>query len=456
MRSNILNQLLEQPSVEATKQTVNQLSSFELARLLNDVDYQKRVLAFRLLGKNKAIEVFEYLNPDEQADLIQAMENPESIEVIESLDPDDRVQLFEELPAKVTKRLIADLSPDSRQTINTLLGYPERSAGRLMSPRYLAVRSHSTAGEAVHVVRNSRLRSDELQVVFILTEGRFYRGYTWLATLIKAHPDTAVETLIEGEIAVRVVDHEVRAAQLMKDCDLPAIPVTDQEGRLVGAITFDDIIDLIDEEATEAAYSKAGVGGNLRGRDRVWSQRLVSGPIWYAMRLRLLFLVITLIGGFIVGGVIDQFEDTLETVVAAAIFIPLVMDMGGNVGTQSTTIFARGLAWEQIDASRFFPYLVREATIGALIGLVLGVAAGTIAYFWQGIPNNVPQLGMAVGIALFAVVLLGAVLGAVLPWILLRSGFDHATGADPFLTTIKDFLGLLIYFSLVDWLVGVA
>ncbi|PPS39969.1 magnesium transporter [Chroococcidiopsis sp. TS-821] len=455
MRSNILDQLLEQSSVESTKQTINQMSSVDLARSLNEIDYRKRVLAFRLLDKNKAIEVFENLNPDEQADLIQAMEAPESRDMIESLDPDDRVQLLEELPAKVTKRLIADLSPDSRESVNALLGYPERSAGRLMSPRYLAVRSYTSAGDAVNAVRNSKLRADELQVVFVINPERFYQGYVWLATLVKAHPDTSVEALIEGNTAVRVIDREVHAAQVMKDSDLPAIPVVDREGRLVGAITFDDIIDLIDEEATEAAYSKAGVGSNLQGRDRVWSQRLVSGPIWYAIRLRLLFLIITLIGGFLVGGVIDQFEETLEAVVAAAIFIPLVMDMGGNVGTQSTTIFARGLAWRQINAQRFLPYLAREATIGALIGLVLGIAAGAIAYFWQGLPNDVPQLGIAVGLALFAVVLLGAVLGAILPWILLRFGFDHATGADPFLTTIKDFLGLLIYFSLVNWLVGV-
>jgi magnesium transporter len=245
-----------------------------------------------------------------------------------------------------------------------------------------------------------------------------------------------------------------QAVRLLKDHDLPAVPVVDSEGRLVGDITFDDVIDLVEEEATDAALAQAGVG-NLLSRDKVWSERLVRGSSWYAIRLRILFLIVTLIGGMLVGGVIERFEEVLEAVVAAAIFIPLVMDMGGNVGTQSTTIFARGLAWNHINVNRFLPYLFREIRIGAVMGLILGLAAGIISYLWQGAPNGIPQLGMAVGIALFCVVTLGAMLGAILPWIMLKFGFDHAPGADPFITTIKDFTGLWIYFTLVGTLIGV-
>ncbi|MBE9166281.1 magnesium transporter [Pleurocapsales cyanobacterium LEGE 06147] len=458
MRQNVLRDLLQPNALEAAKHEANRLNVSELVRLLMEIEPRKRVLAFRLLEKNKAIAVFEYLRPEEQADLVRAMENPEVMSLLEALDPDDRVRLFEELPAKVTKRLIANLSLQAREAVNLLLGYPERSAGRIMNLRYLAVRHDITVGVALATVRESELRENELAVVFIIDAERFYRGFVRTVRLVKADPELPISALLEGtDIAVRVraSDRDLKAVRLLKDNDLPALPVVDNEGRLVGDITFDDVIDLVEEEATDAAYAQAGVG-NLLSRDKVWSERLVRGSEWYAIRLRILFLIVTLIGGMLVGGVIERFEEILEAVVAAAIFIPVVMDMGGNVGTQSTTVFARGLAWNHINVNRFLPYLLREVRIGATMGLILGIAAGIIAYLWQGAPNDIPQLGLAVGIALFCVVTLGAALGTILPWIMLKLGFDHAPGADPFITTIKDSTGLWVYFSLVGWLVGVA
>jgi magnesium transporter len=456
VRKNALRDLLQPNALEAAKHEANRLNVAELVRLLMEIEPRKRVLAFRLLEKNKAIAVFEYLRPEEQADLIQAMENPEVMSLLEALDPDDRVRLFEELPAKVTKRLIANLSPQARESVNLLLGYPERSAGRIMNLRYLAVRHDITVGVALATVRESDLQDNELAVVFLIDSERFYRGFVRTVRLIKADPELPVSALLEGtDIAVRASDRDLKAVRLLKDNDLPAIPVLDNEGRLVGDIIFDDVIDLVEEEATDAAFAQAGVG-NLLSRDKVWSEKLVRGSEWYAIRLRILFLIVTLVGGMLVGGVIERFEEILEAVVAAAIFIPVVMDMGGNVGTQSTTVFARGLAWNHINVNQFFPYLLREIRIGASMGVILGIAAGIIAYLWQGAPNDIPQLGIAVGISLFCVVTLGAALGAILPWIMLKLGFDHAPGADPFITTIKDFTGLWVYFSLVGWLVGVA
>lgn len=456
MATNVLEKALQQPSMEAAKEKVNQLNTFELARSLTRLDYQNQAIAFRLLDKNKAIEVFEFLTHDQRADLIEAMEDPSVAELVEKLDPDDRVQLLEELPAKITKSLIADISPEARASVNTLLGYPEKSVGRIMSPRYLAVRNYTRVSEVLEAIRSSKLRSNELEIVFVIDSERFYQGYIWLATLVRSNPERPVEELLGNNgVAVGTHDNEMQAVDILKGYDLPAIPVVDREGRLVGAVTFDDVIDLMEEEATDAALAQAGVR-DLRGQDKLRSHKVVKGSIGYAVQLRLLFLAITLIGGLIVGGVIDYFEETLEAVVAAAIFIPLVMDMGGNVGTQSSTIFARGLAWQQIDANKFLPYLLREITVGAIMGAVLGTAAGAIAYFWQGQPQGVPQLGLAVGLALFGAVLLGAILGSILPWLLLKLNVDQATAADPFITTIKDFLALLLYFLLVDWFIGVA
>ncbi|MBF2074825.1 MAG: magnesium transporter [Synechococcales cyanobacterium C42_A2020_086] len=456
MAINPLNDLLAYPkALGAAKLTANQLSISELLRSLREIDPHKRVLAFRLLEKEKAIAVFDALYPDEQATLIQGMTDPEILVFLEALEPDQRVRLFEELPAKVTKRLMSQLSPDSHQAVDLLLGYPEGSAGRRMSLRYLAVRETTAVDAVLALVRESCLRDNELDMIFVIDQQRFYRGFVRTVRLMKADPDLPIAQLIDGrDIAIPATAPEMQAVRLLKDYDLPAIPVVDSEGRLVGDIAFDDVIDLIEEEASAAALAQAGVG-NLLGRDQAWSEKLVRGPIRYAVQLRIACLIITLIGGMLVGGVIQSFEEILEAVVVVAIFIPVVMDMGGNVGTQSTTVFARGLAWQHIDVRHYGTYLFRELRIGLIMGLILGATGGTIAYVWQGVPNGIPQLGLAVGLSLFAVVTLAAVLGALLPWLLLKLGFDHGPAADPFVTTIKDFTGLLLYFYLVSWLLGI-
>ncbi|MBD2312456.1 magnesium transporter [Desertifilum sp. FACHB-1129] len=455
MRQNVLNDLLQPFALEAAKKEANRLPPVELVQLLMEIEPRKRVLAFRLLEKNKAIAVFEYLRPEDQAELVQDMESPEVMGLLEKMEPDDRVRLFDELPAKVTKRLIANLNPKDREAANLLLGYPEGSVGRIMNLRFLTVRSTATVAATLATVRESDLDANELAVVFLIDAERYYRGFVRTIGLIKADPDRPISDLVEGNsLAVRACDRDLKAAQLLKVNDLPAIPVVDNEGRLIGDITFDDVIDLVEEEATETILGQAGVG-SLLTRDKGWSEKLVRGPAWYSIRLRILFLIVTLVGGFLVGGVIERFEETLEAVVAAAVFIPLVMDMGGNVGTQSSTIFARGLAWNQISPSQFMAYFWREIRIGFIMGLILGLVAGVAAYFWQGVPNGVPQLGLAVGVALTCVITLGAILGAVLPMTMLKLGFDHGPGADPFITTIKDFSGLWIYFTLVGLLIGV-
>lgn len=454
---NPLDDLLTYPQgLGAAKRTANQLTIPELVRALRQIDPHKRVLAFRLLEKDKAIAVFEALTPDEQAMLTEGMTDPEILHFLEALEADQRVRLFEELPAKVTKRLLSQLSPESREAVNLLLGYPEGTIGRRMNLRYLALRQHLTVGEAIASIRESSLDTDDLSIIFVIDEQRFYRGFVQPIQLMKANPDQPLQDLVQGqELAIAVTAPELSAAKLLKEYDVPAIPVVDQEGRLVGDVTFDDVIDLIEEEATGTILAQAGVG-NLLNRDQVWSERLVRGPIRYAVQLRIICLIITLIGGMIVGGVIQYFEEVLEAVVAVAIFIPVVMDMGGNVGTQSTTVFARGLAWQHIDIRRYGGYLFREFRIGAIMGLILGAAGGLIAFLWQGLPNGIPQLGLAVGLSLFIVITFAAVLGALIPWVLLKLGFDHGPSADPFITTIKDFTGLLLYFYFVSAFLGLS
>lgn len=424
--------------------------------VMHELDLPERVLFYRVLEKDRAIEVFELLDYDQQYELVTAMSDPEVIQLVESLDPDLRAHIMEELPAKVTKRLLAELSRDVRESVNVLLNYPEQSAGRIMTPQYLAVRLNDTAERALEAVRRSELAVPHLRAIFVVDENRFYRGFVPLVHLVQAQPqETMAELLEQPEVFVWVTDSELVASRVLQQFDLVSLPVLDRESRLVGIITFDDVMDVLEEEASETMYRMAGVGDLGKPQDVVYSERLTQGPIWYAVRSRIIFLLITVLGGLAVGSVIDNFEAVLQSVLVAAIFIPMVMDMGGNVGTQSTTIFARGLALGHIDMSRFLSHLAREVRTGLVMGAILGTITGTISYFWQGVPNDIPQIGIAVGISVFSVVTIATFLGFFLPWLLTKVGIDHAPGADPFLTTIKDFVGLLLYFSLVNWLIGV-
>jgi magnesium transporter len=214
-------------------------------------------------------------------------------------------------------------------------------------------------------------------------------------------------------------------------------------------------MDALDDDTSEIMYRKAGMGDPAHAKELLRSERLTSGNILYPVRVRIAFLMVTLAGGLAVGGLIEQFEDVLAAVVAVAIFVPLIMDMGGNVGTQSTTIFARGLALGHIDPSRFGRQLFREVRVGLVMAVIIACIGGAAAYFWQGAPNDIPMLGVAVGLSLFTSVTLATFLGFALPWLMLKLGLDHAPGADPFITTIKDFTGLAVYFGLAGLLLGV-
>ncbi|MCS6826364.1 MAG: magnesium transporter [Caldilinea sp.] len=448
--------LLNNGELNTIKEQQASWSVYEVIKLMQELPSAQRILLFRLLDKDRAIDVFERLDTTQQTDLVQAMADPEAVQLFEKLDPDLRMHLFDELPAKVTKRLLAGLSPEARKSVNVLLNYPPDSVGRIMNPRYLAVRSHNTVREALAVLRSSDLEDDELRVIFVIDEKRYYKGFVSLTGLVRAEPDAKIETLLEGsDVCVRASEKRTVAARLLKQHDLIALPVVDGEGRLVGAVSFDDVIDVLEEEASETMYQMAGIVDVRRQRDVIHSEKLTRGPILYAVSVRLVFLLVTVAGGLVTGGLIDQFEEVLATILAAAVFIPLVMDMGGNVGTQSTTIFARGLALGHINLAKFWWHVRREVGIGLVMGLLLGVVTGVIAWQWQGIPNGFPQIGIAVGVSICAVVTLATFLGFLLPYMLTKLGFDHAPGADPFITTIKDFTGLALYFSLVNFLLVV-
>ncbi len=439
--------LLAKKQMEALKQALNQQDMLKLVSFFQELLELKQkdeaVLLFRLLNKDLSIQVFEQLPLEAQEKLLLAFTEENAIEVVTALEPDDRVRLLDELPAKVTKKLLSSLTSEERQKTAVLLGYAPKTAGRIMTPEYISLKTNMTVTQALERIRVQKKEAETIYTLYITDENRKLVGVISLGDLVVAHPDVTIEQIMTKNV-IRVFTHtnQEDVAHLLQAKDLLAVPVVDQEERLVGIVTVDDAIDILEEEATEDMFKKTGIGSFLYKSEEIRSNKLIRGSVWQVFMVRIPFLIITLIGGMLAGAVIEAFEGTLESVVAVALFIPVIMDMGGNVGTQSSTIFTRAMVLGHIDMSRFIKHLGREVGIGAGMGALLGLAALVIATAWQGIP----ELGYAVGLSLFLTITVATALGFLIPYLLIRLGLDQAAGADPIITTIKDLSGLTIYF----------
>ena len=441
---NVLREHLQNRKMEQVKELANHMDPFDLADIIDTLEPEKQVMTFRLLSKQNALEVFEHLETSTQQDLLAAFTDDKTIELFSSLEPDDRVRLVEELPAGIAKKLLSSLDPHERELTAGLLGYRAESAGRLMTPKYIRLNKKMTIAQAIEKVRQTGRDIEPMMDLYVTDDERKIEGTISLQSLVMEDPQRSVSEMMNTRIkwVDTDTDQEI-VARMLQDRDVFSLPVTDREDRLVGVITVDDAMDVMEEEATEDIYNKAGlIDINKSETDR--SHRLVNGSLLQVFKVRIPFLIITLLGGLLAGALIAGFEDALEEVVAIAFFVPVVMDMGGNVGTQSSTIFTRALVLGQIDLNAFMGKWLREIRIGTGMGILLGSAAAVLATLWQGSW----QLGAVVGVSLALTITIATGLGFFIPYLLFKLGFDQAAGADPIITTIKDISGLAIYFML--------
>lgn len=445
-----LIQLVREKKMVRAKAILLDTHPADIVALLIACDDRLMAVLFRLLDKDVALTVFELLDPPAQAALLDSFTSRESIALVSELAPDDLVRLLDELPATVAQRLLEALPREKREWASRLMGYADDTVGRLVSPAAVTVRRGTTAGEALKVVRSQAAAWHEsITTVYVIDEERKFLGSVPLSAVVAAEPETPAGQLADGRVTatLRTRQDQEEAARLLKRLDALELPVLDSEGRLVGVLTATDALDILQEEVTEDMYNKAGLL-DLTRRESDRSFKLIHGSFWHVLKVRVPFLLITLAGGMLAGWVIDAFEGVLAAVVATAVFIPVIMDMGGNVGTQSSTIFTRGMVLGHIDMKRFLKQWLRESSHGLGMGIILGTGGGLIAHVWQGVPG----LGMAVGISLAIVITLGVALGFMVPFVLLKLGFDQAAGADPIITTVKDMTGLVVYFFLVRML----
>ncbi len=439
-------ELLHEEKLEKLKQLLNDADLVELVQLMQELDSESRVVSFRLLRKDTAIRVFEKLDLELQEALIRDFAGTEAADTFKRLAPDDRVRLLDELPAGVAKRLLNQLSQKKREETSELLGYEEETAGRIMTTEYARIEKGSTVEEALEKVRSLKDHKKNILSLYVTDETRVLEGEVPLQDLVLSDPDEKVENIMKP-YPVKVdtdVDQET-AARLMQEQDMVNLPVVDHENRLVGTVTVDDAAEIIEEETTEDIFEMAGLG-SLRSDEATKSRTMIEGSLPQIWKVRIPYLLIALAGGLLAGGVIDGFEETLEAIAALAVFIPVIMDMGGNVGTQSSTIFARGLVLGHVNVRQFKRYFFKEMSVGLGMGLILGAASGVIAHYWQGIPG----FGLTVFLSMALTITLASSLGFIIPYLLFRFNFDQAAGSDPVITTLKDITALVIYFSLAN------
>jgi len=438
--------------VNGLKKILNEANELDIINIMDELSNEELVLAYRLLDKDLALEVFEGLDLNDRQKLISSLAEKEAGQVFSELAPDDRVRLLDELPAGVAKRMLATLNKEDRAEISLLMGFEPETAGRLMTPEYVRVDRNWTAKEALEKLKILAQDKETIYTLFVTDARRKLEGVLSLRELLIADEATKIFDIMDAEvISFHTSTDQEEVAQSIQTLELLAVPIVDKERRLVGIVTFDDAMDILQDEATEDILNSAGLaGGDVNVSETTRSATLIEGKMSKIWRARIPFLIITMVAGFLAAGVMDQFEDILETVAIVAIFVPIIMDMGGTIGTQSATIFTRGVLLGHIQTKNIQKHILKEVFVGISLGAIIGVATGIIAYLWQG---NL-DLSMALTLALIATMTLAAFLGFTVPYALMKLNLDQATGTGPLITSIKDISGLFIYFGLIALFLG--
>jgi len=438
-----LELLIDGGNLQGAKSLLIPVQSVDIAEAIEGLPEASQLIAFRLLSKAEAIEVYEYLNKDVQQALIQEFKRQEVLDVVDNMSPDDRARMFDELPAKIVRRLLAQLSPKERQATAILLGYEEDTAGRIMTPEYISLKENLTVSQTLERIRNQGNASEVVYYLYVTDNSRRLTGIVSLRDLVIAATDTTLgEIMTRDVVFVHTDTDQEEVARTIQRYDIVALPVVDSEERLVGVVTVDDVIDIIEQEATEDIYALGGVQSD---GDSYFQTNLLT-----VARRRVVWLFVLLLTNTVTGAIIQSHETLLKQAVVLTAFMPLLTGTGGNVGAQSSTVVIRGLNTEEIQNMGAGKVIFREAAAGILLGLILGTVATVWAYLLQGSL----AVAMSVGISLVAIALLASVAGSALPFVFRSLGLDPALMSAPFITTAVDVLGVLIYFTIAKNILG--
>jgi magnesium transporter len=435
-------ELLENKQYRTLRQRLIDSEPADIADLLTTAERDWAVIAFRLLPKTLAISVFDEMDGALQNRLLEAFSDQAARDLLESMPPDDRTELLEEVPAKVARRLLQILSPDQRRLTMQLLGYEEGTAGREMTPLFVDLHGDMTVAQALERVRRLAINRETVYECYVMDRLRHLIGTVSLKDLVISDPNARVSDIMTPEPTF-VSTHADReeAARELREHDLLAIPVVDAEQRLVGIITHDDVADILEQEATEDIYRFGAVPGTERG--------YFASRVFSVVRRRAVWLLLLIVVNTVTGSIIAGEEALLGEILILAAFIPLLIGTGGNIGAQSATVVIRGLATGEVNPKRALSVIVREAGIGVVLGLILG----GIALGWAYVLGRSLQVATVVSATLVAISVMATLVGGALPFLFRRLRIDPALVSAPFITTIMDVFGVLLYFGIAHMIV---
>ncbi len=439
-------EFLETRQYTGLRQFLSGLNDADIAVLMEELEEESLLKVYRILPKDLAADVFSYLEVESQQTIIRSLSDAEAANVIDNLMADDAVDLLEEMPANVVDKLLANAKPDTRQAINQLLGYPEDSAGSIMTVEYVSLKENQTVDQAIEHIRRVGLDSETINICYVLDARRRLVGTVALRYLLLSEGDRVIgDFMHENVISINTHTDQEQVAVQFKKYDFTAMPVVDNENRMVGIITVDDIVDILEEEATEDMEKMAAILPSDKPYMRT--------TVWETYLKRIPWLLLLMISAAFTGAIISSFEKALSVYAALIAFIPMLMDTGGNAGGQASVTVIRGLSLGEIEYRDVLKVVWKEVRVAVLCGLSLAVANFAKLMLFDRVGVSV---ALTVCLTLMTAVLMAMLVGCLLPIGAKKLGFDPAVMASPFITTIVDALSLLVYFRFASIILGIA
>jgi len=433
---SLVRNLIKEKNQESLKKLLDDMRPADVADLIEHLNQDERLCIFELLKPQGAGEVLLEMEAPVQERVLSGLDNQAIMEIIQELDSDDAADLVGDLPEERARAIIETVGENISKDLKKLLPYPEDSAGGIMALEYVAVNAESTIQEAIETIRQKREEVENVYYVFVVDDHQRLAGVVSLKSLLIEPPSRKVKEIMNPQVvSAYVYNDQEEVARLVKKYDLVSIPVVDEHHRLVGRITHDDIIDVLEEEADEDIALMAGVINQEIAED---------SPIKIS-RARLPWLIVGLFGGILAAAVIHRFEASIEKVVALSFFFPVIMAMGGNTGTQAATVAVRGLATGDISVMNIGRRIWLELKVALVNGVICGILLSLIVGYWL----SSLVLGTVVGIALIVIILTSGLVGASVPLMLKKLDIDPALATGPFVTTSNDIISLFIYLTLV-------
>lgn len=429
-----LTDMIEQRNMTELRNWLEQSDPLTIANELERLEREERALVFRLLPKDRALDVFEILEPVHEQELIEGLREPHVRELLEEMEPDDRARLFDEMPATIAKRMLEGLSPRERRLTSILLGYPENSVGRIMSPKFVDIRTTMSVGEALAKVRRAGHDAETIYALPVTDNELRLVDVLDLSALVLADPEQHVSEILPGEVySARADEDQEIAARLMQDAGIIVLPVTDTEGRLLGVLTVDDAMDVLEEENTEDII-RSGAAQPL-------GQPYLSATVVSLWRTRAIWLLVLIFAAALTINILQLFYSALSQMVQLTFFIPMLINAGGNVGAQTATTIVRAMAVGEVRPEDSVRVLLRELRVGVMLGLLLGSVAFVPVMFFFGYP-----IAIVVMLSLLTISTIASLFGSVLPMLARAVKVDPAIVSAPVITTLVDASGLIVYF----------